>query len=244
MLEPMFQPGARNRGGIASTSPAAHGRTWPALRWAGMRPRSRLVLPLLSAALLLALILAVTLGAPSHQSASITSTSGPSTGFDGAALPGEEPAQEFTLTDQAGYRVSLSDYRGQVTVLTFLYSTCGASCVVIAQQIRGALDELPRPVPVLVVSADPRADSPANVRRFLAAVSLTGRVRYLTGPLPRLRRIWRAYGVAAAGAGRTAFARAAPVLLLDRRGRRRVLFEQEQLTPESLAHDIRKLQAG
>ena len=53
-------------------------------------------------------------------------------------------------------------------MLAFLYSTCGATCVLIAQQIRGALDELPRPVPVLIVSADPRADTPARVKRFLA----------------------------------------------------------------------------
>jgi len=31
------------------------------------------------------------------------------------------------------------------------------------------------------------------------------------------------------------------VVLLDRSGRARVLFGPEQLTPEALAHDIRKL---
>jgi hypothetical protein len=34
------------------------------------------------------------------------------------------------------------------------------------------------------------------------------------------------------------------VLLIDSHGSRRVLFGQEQLTPEALAHDIGKLQAG
>ena len=62
-------------------------------------------------------------------------------GFDGAALPAIV-AHDFTLTDQYGHLVSLSDYRGQVVVLAFLYSTCGPTCIVIAQQIRGALDEL------------------------------------------------------------------------------------------------------
>ncbi len=73
--------------------------------------------------------------------------------------------------------MSLSSYRGQVVVLAFLYSTCGATCTLIAQQIRGALDELPQPVPVLIVSADPAADTPASVARFLARVSLTGRIQ-------------------------------------------------------------------
>jgi hypothetical protein len=44
-----------------------------------------------------------------------------------------------------------------------------------------------------------------------------------------------------AGAGRSEFDRYASVLLLDAQGRERDLFEQEQLTPESLAHDIGKL---
>ena len=75
-------------------------------------------------------------------------------------------------------------------------------------------------------------------------MSLTGRVHYLTGSSAQLRPIWRAYRVHPASAGRVAFDRFAFLLLLDARGRERVLFEPEQLTPEALAHDIRKLQAG
>ena len=177
----------------------------------------------------------------SSRSPSTVGTSAATSGFDGAALPASISAPAFTLNDQYGHPVSPAALRGQVTILTFLYSTCGASCVVIAQQIRGALDELPHPVPVLVVSADPAADTPAHVSGFLAETSLTGRVHYLNGPLSRLRPIWRAYRIAPASAGRAAFARAASVLLLDARGRERVVFGLEQLTPETLAHDVRIL---
>ncbi len=69
-------------------------------------------------------------------------------------------APPLRLTDIGGRPVALSDYRGRVVVLTFLYPGCGAACTVIAQQIRGALDELASPVPVVIVSADPAADSP------------------------------------------------------------------------------------
>jgi cytochrome oxidase Cu insertion factor (SCO1/SenC/PrrC family) len=128
-----------------------------------------------------------------------------------------------------------------VAVLSFLYSTCGPTCIVIAQQIRGALDELAHPVPVFIVSADPAADTPARVGRFLAQVSLAGRVHYLTGPSAALALLWRAYGVVPASSGREAFDRSASVFLLDGSGRARVVFQSEQLTPEALAHDIRKL---
>ena len=169
----------------------------------------------------------------------------PESGFDGAALPDHIPAPGFTLRDQHGRRVSVSDYRGRVVVLTFVYSTCGAPCVLIAQQIRGALDELqeqhaPQPA-VLLVSADPAADTPASVAAFLSQVSLTGRVQYLTGPISQLASIWRAYHVKPASTGTGAFAEYASVLLLDARGDERVLFQSEQLTPEAISHDIAKL---
>jgi len=183
-------------------------------------------------------------GGSTGNSPSRTLTASPSSAFDGAPLPTGRQAPEFRLTDQNGRPVSLGQFNGRVRVLTFLYSTCGAPCVVIAQQIRGALNELTEPVPVLIVSADPGTDTPTNVRRFLAQVSLTGRVHYLSGTPAQLRPIWKAYKVVPAGDGRSAFANYASVLLIDPKGDERVLFESEQLTPEALSHDIGKLKGG
>jgi protein SCO1/2 len=208
-----------------------------------MRPPARIALLAVAAALAVALAIAVTIvdfSGPSSSTTSTTAANAP-TGFNGAALPATARARDFTLTDQAGRRVSLSRYRGQVTILAFLYSRCGPTCTLIAQQIRGAVNELAHPVPVLFVSADPTADTPARVGRFLAQVSLAGRVHYLTGSEAQLQPVWRAYGIVPATSGRAAFDRSASVLLLDRRGRERVLFGVEQLTPEGLSHDVRKL---
>jgi protein SCO1/2 len=209
-----------------------------------MRKRPPLALLALASALALSLLLLALLVRPANRNSPSTATSAgtPASGFDGATLSPSPLAPDFTLTDQHGRAVSLSGLHGHVVVLAFLYSTCGATCILIAQQIRGALDELPQPVPVLIVSADPAADTPASVGRFLARVSLTGRVRYLTGTPAQLRRAWRAYRVHPASAGRATFDKFAFLLLLDARGRERVLFEPEVLTPESLAHDIRGLQ--
>jgi protein SCO1/2 len=212
--------------------------------------------PLRSGLLAVALLAAVSLGgcaggssAPSASSSPV-GTSMPSTssspvgtlGFQGAALPSGIEAPDFHLSDQRGHEVSLSGHRGAVTLVSFVYSTCGAPCVLVAHQIRGALDQLARRVPVLLLSADPEADTPASVGRFLAQVSLGGRVSYLSGPRSRLARIWRAYHVTPPSSDRGRFARAVSVLLLDRDGRERVLFGLEQLTPEALAHDIGTLE--
>ena len=128
-----------------------------------------------------------------------------------------------------------------MTIVAFPYSTCGATCAVIAQQIRGALDELTQPVPVLLISADPNADTRARARSFLADASLSGRASYLSGSRAQLRAVWRSFRVVPASAGRAAFDRSASVFLLDRTGHERVVFQLEQLTPEALSHDIRKL---
>ena len=141
-----------------------------------------------------------------------------------------------------GRPVSLGEHRGGVAVVAFLDSSCTA-CVLIAQQVRGALDELEHPPPLLLVSVDPSRDSRARVEAFLRRVSLGGRASYLVGPRAALERVWRKYRVATPGRGGD-YERALPVLLIDAHGRERVEYQQEQLTPDALAHDIRALQAG
>lgn len=218
-------PGARHLNG-SPTLPA-------------VRPQLRFVLPAVSAALAIVLVLAIVLGGPSSHTASQNG------GFDGAAFPPGVPANDFTLSDQRGRSVSLSAYRGQVVALAFLSSDC-RTCTLVAQQVRGALDELGATpaVRTIFVTTDPKADTPANVGRFLSQTSLTGRVEYLTGTSARLRPVWHAYGIPPVNAGRPASEAATTVLLIDRAGTERVGFGLEQITPEGIAHDIRLLQAG
>ena len=214
-----------------------------------MRPRSRILLLGLATMLVLALALVLLLDQPATRSGAGVTTAGgdgrASAGFDGALLPGGVRARSFTLTDQRGRRISLRQYRGRVTILTFLSTACPPTCPLLAQQIRGALDELDaHPAPVLIVSADPAADSPLAVRRFLGEASLSGRVEYLTGTLAELRAVWRAYGVIPAQLGDADSSHPAAVLLIDQGGFERDLFEVEQLTPEGLAHDVRRVEGG
>jgi len=229
----------------ASASPAPIARARFTLT--GMRRRLPLLLAL-ATALVVALAIALIAGRPSSERSSSSSSqtlthAAGTSGFDGAPLPSDAQAPGFTLTDQYGQRLSLADYRGRVVLLTFLYSHCGATCILIGQQIRGALEELPRRPAVLIVSADPTTDTHASVARFLEEVSLSGRVRYLTGSLAQLRKVWRAYGVTPASTSSATFDRFASILLLDARGRERVLFQSEVLTPEALSHDVSRLEA-
>lgn len=53
-------------------------------------------------------------------------SSGNSQSYEGTELSGEAP--NFQLTDQNGSPVNLSDFRGNVVVLTFMDSKCQDTC--------------------------------------------------------------------------------------------------------------------
>lgn len=209
-----------------------------------MRYQPRFVLPAVCAILAVALVLAIVLGDGHGGSSSSSSTpnANHNGNFDGAAFPPGVRGHDFTLTNQRGQRVSLSAYRGDVVVLAFLFSKC-RTCVLVADQVRGALDEVEgtRGVATILVSTDPRIDTHANVSRFLSETSLRGHVEYLTGTSQELQPIWKAYAIPPVSAGKYASEEGSTVLLIDHNGSERVGFGLEQITPESLAHDIRLL---
>jgi protein SCO1 len=167
--------------------------------------------------------------------------------FDGAVFPADVRAANFALPDLSGRQVSLSAQHGHVVALVFMPGDC-RTCRLVAEQIRGALDELESHPPVatslrtILISTNP-AVTPAHMNAFLAKNDLLGRVSYLAAAKARLRPVWRAYHVSAAKAGKSAAEAAITVLLIDKRGVERVGFGIEQMTPEGLSHDIRLLEA-
>ena len=162
--------------------------------------------------------------------------------FDGPTMPPGLRAKNFSLVDQNGHRVTLSEYRGRVVVLTFIHSLCHDTCPFMVEQIKGALNDLPndgRGIPAIGVSVQPGQDTVHNRRAFLARHEMTGRMAFVNGPLSAMRRVWHAYAIqpVTPKVDHSTF-----VLLIDKRGYERVGYAADQLTPEDLAHDIRVLE--
>jgi protein SCO1/2 len=163
--------------------------------------------------------------------------------FVGPRIAHPSLAPDFVLHDQNGRVVRMSAQRGKVIMLTFLYTHCPDLCPLTAEHINTALGRLGakrKGVTVLAVSVDPTGDTPAAVRKFVRSHRLGPEFRYLTGPRKALGRIWRLYNV-------TALTRAAPqpdhtlyVLLLDRSGKTRVLFDATA-SASAMVHDLRLL---
>jgi len=156
-------------------------------------------------------------------------------------LPNAPVAPDFALHDAGGKVVRLSDYRGRVVLLTFLFTHCPDICPLTVGKLRVALDDLgPRAADahVVAVSVDPSGDTPAAVRRFVRAHHMTGRMTYLLGSRSQLATVWRAYGIAVKGLPEGAgVGHATWVYGIDRAGRQRLLFDQA-FTAEQVVHDL------
>ena len=127
-------------------------------------------------------------------------------------------------------------------MLTFIHSLCHDTCPFMVEQIKGALNDLPdngHGIPTIGVSVDPSQDTIANRRAFLARHEMTGRMEFVNGPMPTMRRVWHEYAIqpVTPKVDHSAF-----VLLINKRGFERVGYAADQLTPEDLAHDIRVLE--
>jgi protein SCO1 len=158
----------------------------------------------------------------------------------GAIRPAAAPAADFALRDQDGDLVRMADLRGRPAVVTFLYSTCRDTCPIMAQTVRGALDQLGDDVPAVAVSVDPGSDTTSSAREFLLKQKMTGRMDFLLGSRTQLEPVWAAFGISPQ---RGALDHSAWVILLDKRGRQRIGFPADQATPDGIAHDLRRLQA-
>jgi protein SCO1 len=197
------------------------------------------VLLLVLVALLAAIAVVLLTNRPPQAIPAAVTTSSP---FDGPTMPPGLRATNFSLTDQNGNRVTLSQLRGRVVVLTFIHSLCHDTCPFMVEQIKGALNDLSGPsVPAIGVSVAPAEDTPAHRRTFLGRHELAGKMAFVSGSLRALRPIWHAYAIqpVTPKIDHSTF-----VLLIDKRGIERVGFPADELTPEALAHDIHVLEGA
>ncbi len=108
------------------------------------------------------------------------------------------PAPGFTLNDEFGRPVSLRSFRGTVVILAFNDSECTTICPLTTSAMLDAkamLGSAGRRVQLLGIDANPKATALADVLSYSQLHGLLGRWRFLTGSLPQLRRMWKAYSI-------------------------------------------------
>ncbi len=183
----------------------------------------------------IAALTVVLVGAVPMASASVNPNADPilAEAVDGTPNVVDLQAPPFTLVDQAGRSVSLSDLRGRTVALTFLDPVCTSDCPLIAQEFRAADSMLGsdagRVVFVAVVAnqiyrstaftnAFDRQEGLEHMRNWL----------YLTGSLPALEQVWAHYGIVADTAPAGAMvAHSELAYLIDGQGRTREVLSTE-----------------
>jgi len=163
--------------------------------------------------------------------------------FVGPTIEHPSVAPDFALRDQRGRLVRLSRQRGKVVMITFLYTHCPDACPLTATHLSdtlGSLGTLRKNVVVLAVSVDPKGDTPSAVGRFVRSHRLRPEFHYLTGSTKALERVWRLYNVSAVRKGGPDVDHSLYVLVLDRSGKSRVLFDS-LAKPAAMEHDVKLL---
>lgn len=160
--------------------------------------------------------------------------------FDGPAIVHPSVAPDFALRDHHGHLIRLSAERGKVVMIAFLYTHCPDLCPLTALHIDEALTRLGqrrKGVIALAVTVDPKGDTPAAVHAYVRSHRFLPEFHYLTGSKQALERIWRLYNVTPVRPGAPDPDHTLYVLLLDRAGKSRVLFDA-LAKPAAMAHDL------
>jgi protein SCO1 len=150
-------------------------------------------------------------------------------------------APAFSLQDQNGSAVSLSQLKGRVVALTFLDTQCLSLCRLQASLIGGVQADLGTGVPLtlVVVSVRPEVDTPAAIATFAEAHGLKQPYAWLNGTQSQLAGVWADYGITVQPTAGD-LAHSSVIYLLDRRGNERVEFADVP-DPAWLENDIKLL---
>ncbi len=115
--------------------------------------------------------------------------------FQGTELRPPKPTTPFELKDQFGQHVRLSDFEGQVVLLTFLYTNCPNVCPIVTSQLRDAYDMLSDDAGVkfIAISVDPLRDTVESAHAYSDKWDMLHNWSFLVGSEEELSPIWKGY---------------------------------------------------
>ena len=114
-------------------------------------------------------------------------------------LPVIGPAPAFALDSSRGPRVTLTDLRGKVLALTFVFTTCTDNCPLLTAKLaevgRALGSDFGPRIAFVAISVDPLNDTPARLRDFAVAHRADGPGWFfLTGAPGDVDDVLRRYG--------------------------------------------------
>jgi protein SCO1 len=161
-------------------------------------------------------------------------------------LPEIAPAPEFTLTSQDNAQVALTDLRGKVVAVTFIYTFCVDTCPVLTPMMSFIQDQLGADfgakIAFVSITVDPERDTPEVLKEYAQAfgANLAG-WSFLTGPSDTIRDVTRRYGVFASKSTDGNVDHTFLTSIVDRRGILRVQYIGARFDPDEFRRDLLNL---
>jgi protein SCO1/2 len=156
------------------------------------------------------------------------------------------PAPGFALTNQDWARIALSELRGKVVAVTFIYASCADTCPLLtakmaALQTRLGSDFGPK-VFFVSITVDPVRDTPAVLKHYAEAHGAkSSGWAFVTGTPDEIRTVARRYGIYYRKTPRGDVDHTFLTSIIDPHGILRVQYLGVRFDPDEMLRDIRSL---
>ncbi|MBB6099616.1 protein SCO1/2 [Deinobacterium chartae] len=142
------------------------------------------------------------------------------------------------LTGSDGRTHRLEDFRGKVTLVFFGYANCPDVCPLTLGNLARTYEDLgsPRDLQVAMITVDPENDTPGRLRSYMKQFNPA--FLGLTGEPSEIARTAAAFYVFSNNRGGGLVDHSDQVMVVDRQGRLRLIYNQEKLGRGELHADL------
>jgi protein SCO1 len=168
---------------------------------------------------------------------------------DSSRLAVIQPAPDFTLTTQDGSKLSSSDLKGKVLLVSFIFTTCNGTCPATTHRMSQIQEEHKSRqlfkdgrVHLLSISLDPARDKPEVLRGYMKLYDADpSHWTFLTGPPDQVSGVVKSWGMWARSAVNGQLDHPSRIFLLDTQYRIREIYNLNFLKPKWVVQDVELL---
>ena len=169
--------------------------------------------------------------------------------LDPSRLAVIQPAPDFTLTTQDGSKLSSSDLKGNVLLVSFVFTTCNGTCPATTHRMSQIQEELKNRnlfkdgrVRLLSISLDPARDTPEALLGYMKLYDADpAHWTFLTGPPDSVAGVVKNWGMWAKPAANGQLDHPSRIFLVDQKRNVREIYNLGFMKTEWVADDIELL---
>ncbi|HEX7232103.1 MAG TPA: SCO family protein [Candidatus Binatia bacterium] len=156
------------------------------------------------------------------------------------------PVADFSLKDQDGQTFHFTSARGEVVLITFIFTTCPDICPLLTANFAAIQRDLDKQniadYRLLSITTDPERDTPPVLKAYASRFKAhTERWSFLTGSRQDLAKIWKAFGLSVVKNQSGQIQHTTFTTVVDRKGNRRVDYYGDKWRDADVLADIQRL---